>query len=188
MSTIASTKTQAIKAGDLVRIITPEWFVRCGYEYAFADALREVEATMLTDIQALINKTSPWSHPKLQQKILTAFAYDHLRKNCGSKNQERKIFTRVVEKDAHDASVMENPYMVSRVKFVKTGKRDAGYPYTGWDDEGEPPSFHNERTHRILEIGWGELTLPGSDGAWSDNNWIEARCVQKEDCSTTGYR
>ncbi len=148
-------KTPNIHAGDTVRIVKPEFFVRCGYPICFEGETARVLKEQGETINAFLRSQGvkpphimgDMSHP--QQKVAKAIAYCLLRqKKFGGPN--RSIHTeRIASKEGEVAQVVS-------VSFVKTGIYSPGY--RDYDGEYESAYLSDEKTHRILTLGiYGQL-------------------------------
>ncbi len=170
------TKTPLIRVGDTVRIVTPEFFVRCGYPLGFADVAAKVRADHGGAIEAFLKSvgvrypdTSFEPPPRSVDKVVKAVAFD-LLKLAGHGGRERRIHTVTFPGMAGCDSV------VTGVRFVKTGDYQPRRTYGGYDGYDHDPAYlANEQTHRLLETTlYG--TLP--HGAFDEPLWIEAANVE----------
>lgn len=141
-------KTPDIKAGDVVKVINPHFFVRCGYPLDFNE---EVDKTLERDGKLIKSFLKVFGHsdldiavmPKMQYKIASALTYESCRKRGWGGNQ-RTIHTE------HMPLLQDVCVEVTNVRFVKTGVRCPGY-VDHWG-EYDGPYLSNETTHRILEL------------------------------------
>ncbi|HYH67434.1 MAG TPA: hypothetical protein VD866_22235 [Urbifossiella sp.] len=147
------TKSRPIRVGDTVRIVTPAFFIRCGYPIAFADVVAKVRADHLPLIELFLKavgvKFSALNYeppPASVDKVAKAVAYD-LLKLAGHGGRERRIHTKAFPELAGQA------FRVTGVRFVKTGDYSPGRHHGGYDGyEYDPPYLANEQTHRILAL------------------------------------
>lgn len=149
-----SKRKDVIRAGDMVRIITPEIFVRCGYENTLSTTRKEVEEKYSPDVLAFMEKIG-YNHSflstnrfdkKLFREIINSIAYAENGKKMRSGN-ERKIYT-------ENIPTMKGKVMKVHETFVcKTGKYfppSGGYDsYTG-DYDYEDGGLDKQGTHVIL--------------------------------------
>lgn len=143
-------KDKVFRCGDLVRIINPKIFVRCGYPLSKEDIKRDyIKEDQKDLIKNLISSFSfGLSQDKDREtydKILDILAYRILEKE-GFGGNKRDIITRT------DESKLNKVYKVFRKRFVKTGVRTCwGLNY---HSEGyEAPYLSNEKTRIILGLG-----------------------------------
>lgn len=164
-----STKTK-IKVGDRVKIINPEFFVRCGYDNNLKSQAELIESNHKRDILDLIGKVFPrkavWNpsgslpdeyyHEGFRtnldiavNKIASALAYEAVKRDMRS-GAERKVFTK-----RRDLTIGWDCYNleVEKVKFVKTGKY---VPSSSGYEDWEPGYLSGEKTHRILQLETGD--------------------------------
>jgi WD40 repeat protein len=173
-----------IRAGDSVKIINPEIFIRCGYETHIEGKKQEILSSELDKdkIKSFLNsfgihtestvktKAYPYSTDLLCEydecvgehklevaydKIARELAYLRIAQDgFGDDEKERKIYTERKEE------FLGHENIVSQIKFVKTGVRVAPggsmNPYTEEYDY-EPGGLQNEKTHKILTLS----TYPG---------------------------
>ncbi len=149
-------KTPNIREGDTVRIVTPDFFVRCGYPLCFEGETARVLKEQGEAINAFLRSQGvqpprimgDMSHP--QQKVAKAIAYCLLRqKKFGGSN--RMIHTERIESRKNETA------QVVSVSFVKTGIYSPGY--RDHDGEYESAYLSDEKTHRILTLDiQGQLT------------------------------
>jgi hypothetical protein len=147
-------KTPNIRAGDAVRVVTPEAFVRCGYPLAFEDVAAAVrkdhgEAVSLFLVGVGVH-FPPHGVPRAVDKVVKAIAYEHLRQ-AGYGGRERRVYTRPLP------GLAGQTRRVAGVRFVKTGTYSPGrVDYWG---EHYPAFLENEQTRRILLLdgpGWAD--------------------------------
>jgi len=186
-----SKRKDIIRVGDMVRVITPEVFVRCGYPLDFKEAREHVDAEMEQSIWDIIKALSTMGDkrrndrifkrkPRVYRRILNALTYDYVSLK-GFGGNERSIYTRSVPELAGSMR------SVCGIRYVKTGTRYAGYGGKSFGfgdyDDYEPPGLANAKTHKLLRIGpvviiGGELFFPQIYGPKIDS-WIEACHVEK---------
>ena len=174
---------KVFRYGDIVQIINPEFFVRCGYPLTLEDAKeRLVSQKQREMICALLNENYcidkiGYAEPTIDDlsfrdvdshsfyhKILDEVAYFQLYKARVGGN-ERKIYTERID------SLLNSNVMVTQKRYVKTGKRVSG----GYDEDGgSPPYLSNEKTHVILTV------YVNMEGSWCrEAKEIEAKNVIK---------
>lgn len=183
-----SKRKNIIREGDMVKIVDPQVFVRCGYPLSFQDALEKVvelhldkTLAFLSDIglPAVIKPTfmspppddsagirdmsSPVDKmPRHLQEIMRALAYAYVRKE-GFGGNKRQIFTETWP------DLMEKKAYVQGIKYCKTGKYFRPRSWQTWTDYGyeyeyDPGGLSHEKTHKILQLGinsrifWMEAT------------------------------
>tara|TARA_Y100000310_G_C20698933_1_gene827876 strand:- start:5569 stop:6150 length:582 start_codon:yes stop_codon:yes gene_type:complete len=161
-----------IRVGDKVRVINPEFFVRCGYPKDFNDVAADISVRYRTNIERLMAEVGivpdlfSNEGDRAFQKIAKALAYAKLKKE-GFGGSIRSIYTQ--RKDEHEG----REFRVDRIFFVKTGKRVPGHVRPMGDVEDyELPYLANEKTHKILHIY-------ANDSITYDGQEIEAKNVEK---------
>ena len=159
-----------IRVGDIVNIVNPRIFIRCGYNLTKDDLRPEIDEKYGKQIHAFI-KSIPILKSRSYDSVRDVIVYDYMvHKRFGG--NERKIFTEIKEISK------DKKYRVVSIKFVKTGIYVPGS--TSWTGEYEdffPPYLSYEQTHKILSIKIVER------GFYSWNNYyfeIEANNVRKE--------
>jgi len=179
-----------IRVDDEVRIIRPEFFVRCGYSMTFEQACKEVmkkhgesirefiESIGIITLENLDYYSNVGNVGYTQDKIVAAFAYDHLR-NKGFDGKERKIYTIYNENYVRKNNGV---FKVTKIKYVKTGVyRPGNYVndyYEGYDYS--PAYLSNEKTHKILQLEYDWPFVIGNDETGCiATGWIEAKNVEK---------
>jgi len=168
------TKKDIIRVDDKVRIINPEFFVRCGYENNRQSHTERIEIVNRDDIIELIKNVFPNHFPKIISyskdsmarwesvihNVAKALAYEAVHENMKS-GEERKIFT-----SKYSVGSYFGNDVVTDIKYVKTGTYIPPHIYHGvWDDDYEPGGLLNEKVHKILQIDF--------------DNWIEDINVEK---------
>jgi len=186
-----------IRDGDIVKIINPITFVRCGYPLGIEDMRKEVQEKFGPAIDNLY--VSVQSGDKLIQKdmigeyeyglkidsnpskkykhfeIVNALAYARLySKGFGGK--ERNLHTKTIE------GLKDKEAQVISIEIVKTGTYIKGsgrvFYYDG-DCDYEPSYLANSKTHKILTL---DIFEPNTTGNWlpsKDFIKIEAIHVEK---------
>jgi len=167
------------KICDKVKIIAPEFFVRCGYPLSLQDALEAVDKSEVGEkARALLKEVGLKSHwgvinsqpTKWYDRMLKVLAVGWLeqRRYGGT---ERTIHTKRLEE------LEGKVFQVIGQKFYRTGTY---VPATQFADEWEPPTLVNQVSHRILLLGqlysepWTDIT---SFSSWPLR--IEACHVEK---------
>lgn len=148
-------RAKVIRRGDKVRIVTPDFFVRCGYpkdiESESAIVLEKFGAIIRGMIQDPMKNPAtlnPYSDLSLVGKVCREVAYARLRAN-GFGGTTRSIHSK--RKD----DLMGKEFVVVDVSFCKTGiysppsMSGGSYEY---EPEFEPGFLHNEKTHKILTL------------------------------------
>lgn len=181
METETETKTKKkvrIRKGDLVQIVKPEMFIRCGYpltvrevKASFYDVkgepkederyqkIMEVFKSVGVDVDgSLSHEGIPLIGPrgkdvlrkKSINKIIDALAYEIVRAK-GFGGNERKLYTKDVP------ALAGNVYRVCNKKVCVTGtyspSSGSGYDYWGESDY-EPATLDNAKTHVILSLDY----------------------------------
>lgn len=183
-------RANVIRAGDTVKILHPDFFIRVGYPLC----MRDVEATVKKEhTQRIVDflrefsleaKSLDSSGYELQytptyEKVVSALAYGIIRREKFGGNV-RSIYTKKLPQ-------FEN--VVTKVvdkRCVKTGEYHKGNYYGSMDGyEYDPPYLANEKTVRLLGL---EQYAPLDDSTfdhicqlWIDANNVE-KVVEKEPC------
>lgn len=166
-------KKQVFKIGEKVKIINPEFFIRCGYNLTIQDGLNMITPEERQVILKMLDKKSQFNYSyhggdKIFDKILNEIAYSKIR-GMGFGGKERKIFTKRIENLTNGTGTI-----ISK-KTVKTGKYESGY-VSGWETpEYNPPFLGNEKTHIILSLDLVE----NPDEIYLDALRIEEKNVEK---------
>lgn len=133
-----------IRVGDMVKIINPKFFVRCGYPMDFKEAFGFVDRNYNAPIHKLIKEIEPVAGPlhgktfDAYEKIVRVFAYEYMKMNRFG-GPERRIYTREIRKQLSETC------RVLDIRFVKTGT----YVRGAYE---EPPYLSNEQAHKILML------------------------------------
>lgn len=133
-----------IRVGDKVKIINPEFFLRCGYDNNHKGACEIIDKTYKHQINRFIYiweqslmKRKTGSIPlcklicensSIYLKIASALAYDLVNKNM-KEGVERKIYTERVD------FYRSNIFFVSSIEYVRTGIYHL--PYGGYNNGTE---------------------------------------------------
>ena len=143
-------KKYVIRPGDTVRIINPEFFLRCGYPLSLKDGIKmvledEKDKELFHGLcdHFGISITNP---RKDYYRIIDILAYYKIR-NSGFGGRERKIYTRKVEEaKGHEFTVLSK-------KMVMTGHYVPGTNFSYFDEcEHEPPYLEGAKSHMILYL------------------------------------
>jgi hypothetical protein len=166
------TKRKYPEIGNRIRIINPEFFVRCGYPMDLHEEKNRIYQDYGDQIQNFITQLIPpsWDGPYIDHtalEIAKALSYYSAKVNHFGGN-ERRIFT-----ETHGGLKGKEFYVIGR-KTVKTGTyvpggRSGGYEY----DEWEAPYLANEETHIILLLDKNRVPFFNSF-----EQMIEARNVE----------
>lgn len=149
-------KDRIFRKGDVVRIVNPEFFVRCGYPLTVKDGVKSLteDKDKYNEILQFADKfkvnVKSYDFSKLM-KILGY--YDIKGKRFGG--DERKIFTETIK------GMEGKEFVVLSKKVVMTGVRDGGYAGSSYyyddSDSYEPPSLYDTKTHIILYLQDGSV-------------------------------
>jgi hypothetical protein len=165
-------KKHVYRIGDIVEIVKPSIFVRCGYrfdkEYAKKHLITESDRVLINQLlkDAVEEYRFHTQVDNTKEEILDRLAYYKLRVN-GFGGPNRQIFTE------DKPSLLNKTATVMAKKYVKTGVRDHGY--TDYWGEYSPPSLMNEKTHVILKLALQESI----DNVFYDYVLIEESNVKK---------
>jgi len=187
-------KDNVVRVGDIVQIVEPEFFIRCGYPLSFQDAYEIVKEKYTDSVHKFLVETEfrqertnhlgfpilsldPPSKDWTIQKILKALTYEYVA-NKGFGGEDKKIYTERREE------CIGKKYKVKEKRVVKTGTYypSFGY-YDSWTGEydGECGGLAGGGTHIILTIA----PVMGQDNSvyvyadYSDLQQIERIHVEK---------
>lgn len=154
------------KAGEKIKIITPNLFVRVGYpltpEIVMETHREEVERLVSIASRAIqgtppagLLDTEPYLTPRANQLLTMAVCSFILnRERFGG--PDRKIYEKL------EPSLLDKVVTVTEKHFVKTGKYygpSGGYSYWGEYDY-EPGGLKDEKTHCVYSIDIGCMIVP----------------------------
>lgn len=148
-------KKQVIREGDLIKVINPEFFIRCGYEETVFGMMEKIKSKHLEHIVSSLREVVPnldYNSTSFN-KILKELAYLKCHEIHFGGN-ERKLFLQ--KKD----NLLNKFFVVQGKKVCKTGTYVKGYSSTTYDGEYdyEPSYLKNEKTHVILELSPKDYT------------------------------
>lgn len=171
------TKTPNIVVGDTVKIVKPEFFIRCGYPMDFWAEVERIKAEKGAEIGAFLKSQGIRYDGERVERTLTiafdkvakaiAFAWVKQSKFGGN---YRKIYTHPIHSRVGQFTV------VDEVRFVKSGTLSPGH--TDQYGEYDPPYLSGEKTHRILKTGMLGSWPGMRDPEHEDYLWIEADNVE----------
>jgi len=168
-----------IRVSDKVKVIKPDFFVRCGYPMDLDEETNKVLKEFGKDVFDIMQKVGvkdTFKQP-LNYHILTSFkkeqssrsmmkicreiAYAKCKSNKFGGNQ-RQIYTQSVPE------FQGQVFTVCDTKIVKTGTYIPASFYNSYGDgdEYEPPELCKQKTHKILKVSRNSM-------------WIEAVNVEK---------
>lgn len=141
-----------IKVGDLVRIVNPQIFVRCGYPLCVKDVMESIDQNIAIDAIKRLTGIPDQRPFKITSKVERAIrdinkglAYA-LMLSKGFGGSERKIYTR--EEPSHLNAIVK----VESKRQVVTGTRYPGCGPGYYGDEAEGPSLENQQRHTLLKF------------------------------------
>ena len=138
-----------IKKGDIVKIINPEIFIRCGYPYSKQQSIKEMNKlninSNISDIlKEKLNIDYIYDYNHDIDKIIENFAVIWLKKNKFGGNK-RQIFNELNDK------FLNKIYIVSEIKTVTEGIYSNGYSCS-FDNEYEPARLEKQKRTQILTL------------------------------------
>jgi hypothetical protein len=150
---------EIIRVGDKVKIIKPEFFVRCGYDLTFESAMEQVEEKYSEKILGFINEFNSVKIPSILirecdyrghafERIVKALAYELIRNQMKDGN-ERKIITELEEERLNKECTVRHKF------HVHTGIYNKGHYYKHSAFDGgdyDPPFLSNLKVHTILQL------------------------------------
>lgn len=153
-------KKNIIKVGDWVKIINPEFFVRCGYPLCLADTREEMTEQHGKEVDDFICKilkfeskadilfnSSSYKREACRFKIIDALSrFDIYLKGFGGR--ERKIYTKHIPD--HQGKI----YRVFEKSFKVSGVYVPGFSHTGYNGEYdyEPAYLDRPKRHNLLHL------------------------------------
>jgi hypothetical protein len=153
-------KKEIIRSGDVVKIINPEFFLRCGYPLSLKDGIKlimedekdkecfENLCNRFGIIGRSLDSLDGIRLPRDYYKMLDILAYWKVRQK-GFGGRERKIYTRRVEE------AKGHEFEVRSKKMVVTGNYVHGREDREWESghiEYEPPYLADMESHMILYL------------------------------------
>jgi len=174
-------KREVIRRGDVVRIVNPEFFIRCGYPLSLKDGIKmimedekglkalcdAVDVILRDDDKDVRDSKSPTGFINMFNS--RAFSFGHTSRNfrnivkilayykIRSKNfggRERRILTKKIEgAKGHDFKVLSKKMVVTG-NYIP-GSRAGSTPYG--DYEAEPPYLDDQKSHMILYLNDGSV-------------------------------
>lgn len=144
-------REKPIRRGDVVRIVNPEIFVRCGYPIDYKEESQRIAEEKKLEIELFFHALGLGTPTEEEiKRVANAVTYSSLQHKRFGGN-ERKIYTK------RDPELEGLVAEVTDVRLVKTGVRVPGRFYSGgyWgEDEYEPPFLDEVKTHRILTLDY----------------------------------
>lgn len=141
-----------IKVGDLVRIVNPQIFVRCGYPLCLKDVIESIDQNIAIDAIKRLTGIPDQRPLKITSRVERAIrdinkglAYA-LMLSKGFGGSERRIYTR------EDSSHLNAIVKVESKRQVVTGNRYPGCGPGYYGDEAEGPSLENQQRHTLLKF------------------------------------
>jgi len=178
-------KDNIVRCGDLVKVIKPELFVRCGYSLTLEKSEKIIREKYYDKVSEFANgfKTKitlrnmeDYCEDSLTNKIIQALAEEYIFME-GFGGNERKIYTEPAF-EMLGMSIKDEVRRVVSIKFHKTGTYVPGssiYPIDEYYDY-EPAYLDNTKTHKIL----GLAEVPKICGEYYGEDFkIEACNVEK---------
>jgi hypothetical protein len=156
-------KKSIIRAGDTVRIINPEMFVRCGYELTPEVArlsVHEKHGDMIVDFirdfngtKGLLDLGDSIKYSKLYLELVDVMSYEWIRTHLKD-GVPRSLYTR--------PAMMYERYKskVISMKYVRTGTYHIGYCRSSYCDEEVdycPAYLDAIKVHKILCLVSGDM-------------------------------
>lgn len=141
-----------IKPGDLVKIINPQIFIRCGYPLCLKDVMESLDQSIAIDAIKKIIGAPLDQHfhvtPKMERAIRDinkglAYAVMLSKRFGGS---ERKIYT------CEEPSYLNAIVKVESKRRVVTGDRYGGCGPGYYGDASEGPSLENQQHHTLIKF------------------------------------
>lgn len=172
MKTKVKTNKNIIRVGDRVKVVTPTFFLRCGYPITIDEeadrVLEEHQAAISKFLQETVKCSSFYPeggysihfvvdehmHRKASREIARSLAYIRCKqKGFGGKQRQLHTEERPDYKDQEGT--------VRKIRYVKTGEYvpACGGGYNPWGEcDYDPPYLAEDKTHKILSVqfhGWG---------------------------------
>lgn len=164
------------RTGDVVKIVKPLMFVRCGYPRTLEEETHAVIMAFGPKITEVFRECGGpvWTGCREFKRVASEIAHARLRSN-GFGGRDRKIYTK------ENPAIAEKEFVVVGKKVVKTGRY---YSPSGYGEDWEPGGLINCETHVIVQVAEREsiIRLDGKNiaaGAWSRPFWIESTNIVK---------
>lgn len=149
---MSTKKPQVYRVGDKVRVLEPEFFVRCGYPMEIAAEFEKFKKNYQEEIWEFLEKVNLVKRPTqifqtLPQQIFQSIARESAYWSCKTNKfggNERKIYTKRI------TEAKDQIFKVVSKSRVITGTYNRAYQ--GYEGEFEPPYLSNSKTHIILSI------------------------------------
>lgn len=146
------TDSNIIKVGDLVRILNPQIFVRCGYPLCIKDVAESLDNSIAIDAIKRAISILPDKHLHISYRLERAVRDINrglalavmIHKGFGG--SERKIYTR------EDLNFKDKIVKVESKRQVVTGVRYPGCGPGYYGDEAEGPSLENQQRHTLISF------------------------------------
>lgn len=164
------------RTGDIVKVVKPLVFIRCGYPCTIDEETQVVIRDFGSKIVEVFRECGGpvWTENREFKRVASEIAHARLRSNCFG-GRERKIYTK------KNSAIDGKEFVVIDKKVVKTGRY---YSPSGYGEDWEPGGLDNCETHVIVQVADSEsiVRLEGKNivvGAWSEPFWIESTNIVK---------
>lgn len=151
-------KKHVYKAGDRVRIVNPELFVRCGYPLTFDDAKAffEYDKEKMESIRNFVAQICGNKDPhKIKHynmdRIVSALAYTKVKLE-GFGGLERTIYTKRKEEFLNKEYIVHDKFVVRTGTYYGPSNSYTYSPWYGSEEDYEPGGLDNIQSHVILKL------------------------------------
>lgn len=142
-------KNDVIRKDDVVKIINPEFFIRCGYPMTIRDAIEKImqdDSQDKKDLYDFAKRFNVYAGGRDFRDMTKIVAYGKLKKE-GFGGNERKIYTKSIpEAKGINLTVMYKKVVVTGDRIPGSSAYSDPYGYV----EAEPPYLSNSKPHNIL--------------------------------------
>jgi hypothetical protein len=164
--------------GDIVKVVNPLIFIRCGYPHTLAEETKIVIEDFGSKITDLFRECGGPVDERFRQFKRVASEIAHARlKSKGFGGRKRQVYTK------EDLSIAGREFVVVEKKVVKTG---IYYSPSGSGEDWEPGGLDNCETHVIVKIADPDSVIRCHDGSLVTHSfsvgksfWIESTSIVK---------
>lgn len=169
-------KRDVLRYGDLVRIVDPRLFIRCGYPMDPEQIQRDMEMKHGAAIWQMIQTTGlhrqHYVAEKVRKRMIRDLAYAY---QCGRHFGGRERSIHLTEPCEHLRNVVVE---VINKRMVVTGRY---YPPGGSYDEYENGGLFDARQHQIIEIRQVLASRHFDLGPAPAHTWIPRAHIERHD-------